>query len=93
MAEAKSTTVDKEVKKVEKVKAIVLTLSIEEAAALKAVVGMISGSQSSPRKYTSDIYYALSAAGVTNGSNSAINRQLEGSMNWRETPHPTLYSF
>lgn len=87
MAEAKSTTVDKEVVKVEKVKVVTLTLSIEEAAALKAVVGSITGSPfDSPRKYTNSIYHALQRAGVTNGSNSVVNRQLSGMLTFSDTP-------
>ncbi|MFD8886442.1 hypothetical protein ACFV0H_28595 [Streptomyces erythrochromogenes] len=65
MAEAKRTTIDQEVKKVEKVPAISLTITIEEAEALTAVLVKVAGSMTnSPRKHTQAVLTSLEKAHV-----------------------------
>lgn len=65
MAEAKRTIIDLEVKKIEKVPAISLTITIEEAEALTAVLVKVAGSMTnSPRKHTSAVLESLEKAHV-----------------------------
>ncbi|MFE9442511.1 hypothetical protein ACFYO2_26745 [Streptomyces sp. NPDC006602] len=65
MAEAKRTIVDKEVKRVEKVPGITLTLTIAEAETLIAVGAKIGGDREhSPRKHYEAVTKALLGAGV-----------------------------
>ncbi|MFJ3634648.1 hypothetical protein [Streptomyces sp. NPDC090112] len=65
MAEAKRTTIEQEVKKIEKVSAISVTMTIEEAEALMAVLVKVAGSTTnSPRKHTSAVLQSLEKAGV-----------------------------
>ncbi|MGW1673273.1 hypothetical protein [Streptomyces sp. NPDC002324] len=86
MAEAKSTTIEKQVTEKKQVPAITLTLSIEEAEALQALVGRVSGSTyASPRKHTDAIYIALDRAGVSTYA-KPVSRQIEGSLRWLVEP-------
>ncbi|MFD7552992.1 hypothetical protein ACFV9E_00420 [Streptomyces sp. NPDC059835] len=74
MAEAKRTIIDQEIKKVEKVPAISLTLTIEEAETLMAVLVKVAGSTTtSPRKHTNAILVSLEKAQVRD---------------WESTGHP-----
>ncbi|MGI5196952.1 hypothetical protein ACQEVY_25535 [Streptomyces sp. CA-288835] len=65
MAEAAKTTVSKTIERVEKVPAITLTVSIEEAETLMAVGAKIGGDpEHSPRKHYAAVTEALRDAGV-----------------------------
>ncbi|MFJ8930616.1 hypothetical protein ACIRLA_28935 [Streptomyces sp. NPDC102364] len=85
MADAKSTTVEKQVTETKKVPAITLTLSKDEAEALMVLVGNVSGEGSSPRKHTDAIYYALKSARVDVLAKD-ISLQLDGRLRWLKTP-------
>ncbi|MEU6389982.1 hypothetical protein [Streptomyces sp. NPDC046939] len=85
MADAKNTTIEKQVTETKKVPGVTLTLSKDEAEALLVLVGNVSGESASPRKSTDAIYYALRNAGVdTLGKD--VSRQLSGSIRWLSTP-------
>ncbi|WP_030386511.1 hypothetical protein [Streptomyces sp. NRRL S-241] len=65
MAEAKRTIIDQEVKKIEKVPAISLTLTLEEAETVMAVLVKVAGSTTnSPRKHTNAVLTSLEKAHV-----------------------------
>ncbi|MGW0575795.1 hypothetical protein ACWD25_07450 [Streptomyces sp. NPDC002920] len=65
MAEAKRTTVEQEVKRVEKVPGITLTLTHEEAETLLAVGAKIGGDNvGTPREHFESIISALKKAGA-----------------------------
>ncbi|MEU9404757.1 hypothetical protein AB0E08_03440 [Streptomyces sp. NPDC048281] len=65
MAEAKRATVDQEVKRVEKVQGITLTLTMEEAETLIAVGAKIGGDKvATPRAHIESVIAALRKAGV-----------------------------
>ncbi|MFB7782050.1 hypothetical protein ACFC1D_04935 [Streptomyces vinaceus] len=74
MAEAKRTIITQEVKKTEKVSAVALTITIEEAETLMAVLVKVAGSMiHSPRKHTDAILRSLESAAVRD---------------WESTGHP-----
>ncbi|WP_018565009.1 hypothetical protein [Streptomyces sp. PsTaAH-124] len=60
-------------------KTFTLTLSEDQAAALLTVTGSVGGSGKSARKYTSEVYYALLDAGVT----EKFNKQRTGSIQFQ----------
>ncbi|MFD8018939.1 hypothetical protein ACFV6G_00720 [Streptomyces lavendulae] len=65
MAEAKRTIITREVKKTETVPALSMTISIEEAESLMAVLVKVAGSlTNSPRKHTNAILRSLENAQV-----------------------------
>ncbi|MBT2609869.1 hypothetical protein J7I97_16675 [Streptomyces sp. ISL-87] len=65
MAEAKRTTIDREVKKTEKVAAISVTMTLEEAESLMAVLVRVAGSMTnSPRMHTNAVLQSLEKAQV-----------------------------
>ncbi|MDQ1016678.1 hypothetical protein [Streptomyces afghaniensis] len=93
MAEAKRTTVEKLVTETKKVPAITLTLTPEEAEALHALVGNITGdSTGSPRKHTDGIYYALQRAGIDT-IGKPILKQMSGSLRWLNEPKSSYPSY
>lgn len=93
MAEAKRTTVEKVVTETKKVPAITLTLTPEEAEALHALVGNITGdSKDSPRKHTDGIYYALQGAGIDT-LGKPILRQMSGNLRWLNEPKSSYSSY
>jgi hypothetical protein len=93
MADAKRTTVEKVVTEKKKVPAITLTLTQEEAEALQALTGNITGdSYGSPRKHTDAVYHALSQAGVSTYS-KPITKQMTGSLRWLSEPKQPTYRF
>lgn len=63
MATASKTTIDVEVKKIEKQDAIVLTLTQSEADKLRAVLGYLSG-DGEVRNVVNNIHLALVGAGA-----------------------------
>ncbi|MEU5957578.1 hypothetical protein [Streptomyces sp. NPDC047525] len=85
MADAKNTTVEKQVTETKRVPGITLTLAKDEAEALMVLVGNIAGEGSSPRKHSDAIYYALKSAGVS-VLGKDISRQLSGSSRWLRSP-------
>lgn len=86
MAEAKNTTVEKLVTETKQATAYTLTLSQDEAEALQALTGYVTGSSStSPRKHTDAVYSALERAGVRTYLNP-IARQFTGSVRWLDRP-------
>ncbi|MFE9442510.1 hypothetical protein ACFYO2_26740 [Streptomyces sp. NPDC006602] len=92
MAEAVSTTVEKLVTEKKKVTAFNLTLSAEEAEALMALVGNISGDSNSPRMHTDSVYYALSNAGVS-VRDKDVSKQMTGNLRWLSQPKAPSYRF
>ncbi|MGI5196951.1 hypothetical protein ACQEVY_25530 [Streptomyces sp. CA-288835] len=91
MAEAKRTTVEKTVTKTEKVPAYTLTLSKDEALAVMALVGNVTGdSVGSPRKHTDAVYNSLRNAGLSLLGTDLL-RQLNGSQRW--LTEPKRYSY
>lgn len=94
MAEAKRTIIEQEFTEKKRVPAVTLTLTIEEAEALHAVVGSISGdAKSSPRKHTDGLYYALKRAGIST-TDKPILTQISGSLRWLNEPKsPFSYRF
>ncbi|MFE2075211.1 hypothetical protein [Streptomyces misionensis] len=73
-----------EAKKIEEtiVKGITLTLSMEEAQALMALTGNVSGNRyESPRKQTDAVWLTLKRAGVEN----VFQGQLEGQFAFRRS--------
>jgi hypothetical protein len=68
---------------------VTLTLTKEEAQALLAVTGLISGSTESPRKHTSAVHFALVGAGVRD----AFSRHLESGSGMRFLASPRSSSF
>ncbi|MFE6226880.1 hypothetical protein [Streptomyces sp. NPDC057854] len=97
MSEAKRTIITQEVTETKQVPvpAVTLTLTIEEAEALHAVVGSISGNtKASPRKHTDGIYYALQRAGISTGG-KRVQKQISGSLRWHNEPQSfsSPYSF
>lgn len=93
MAEAKRTIVEKVVTEKKNVPTITLTLSKEEAEALYALVGNISGDgQGSPREHTDSVFYALSGAGVSIYG-KPILKQMSGSLRWLSEPKQPSYHF
>jgi hypothetical protein len=84
MAEAKSTTIEKPVTKVEKQTGYTLTLTKAEAEALGALLGSVSGStEDTPRKHTDAAYWALAKAGVDTSKEA---KRLSGSLRWTAVP-------
>ncbi|MFB7027165.1 MULTISPECIES: hypothetical protein [unclassified Streptomyces] len=93
MAESKRTTITQEVTETKKVLAVTLTLTIEEAEALQALVGSITGDAvRSPRKHTDSVYHALKGAGIRTLGKPVL-RQLSGGTGWLSEPKPFSYSF
>ncbi len=61
------------------VETVNLRLSLEEAQALKAVVGAVGGdAATSRRKLISKIFWALDAKGINSGSSSKYPKDLTG---------------
>ncbi|MEU3278177.1 hypothetical protein [Streptomyces antibioticus] len=66
-------------------KTITLTLSQEEAEALLAVVGRVTGSNDSPRKHTGAVYSALGNAGIS-GNARKYFEDPAATLHFRDTP-------
>ncbi|MCY0941894.1 hypothetical protein [Streptomyces antarcticus] len=65
MADAKRTIITQEIKTIEKVSAFSLTMTIDEAEALTAILVKVAGSMTnSPRKHTNAVLMSLEKAHV-----------------------------
>lgn len=63
----------------------IMTLSREEAEAIHLLVGSVTGSSTkSPRKYTRDIYYALSGVGLDPFKNLSLVETAANLSNYNE---------